>query len=165
MGYREVHRIEIGEVVRRWQMGESQRAIAQALGLSRDTVAKYLRQAAAAGVQQDAPPADPDLFRALANTNRPGPAPVASAARTTALVLRLALHDQPGACTAGWNMTLGKRRARRTLDGSWLTPSDLGVKPRRCPIQPGTALTWRSMRCAIKTAGARPRWSFLTMGR
>ena len=43
MGYREVHRMEIGEVIRRWQMGESQRAIAQALGLSRDTVAKYLR--------------------------------------------------------------------------------------------------------------------------
>lgn len=85
MGYREVHRMEIGEVIRRWQMGESQRAIAQALGLSRDTVAKYLRQAAASGVQQEGPPADPDLGRALANTNRPGPAPVASATHTTAL--------------------------------------------------------------------------------
>ena len=30
MGYRELHRMEIEEVVRRWQVGESQRAIARA---------------------------------------------------------------------------------------------------------------------------------------
>ena len=33
MGYRELHRMEIEEVVRRWQVQESQRAIARATGL------------------------------------------------------------------------------------------------------------------------------------
>jgi len=30
MGYRELHRMEIEDVVRRWQAGQSQRAIARA---------------------------------------------------------------------------------------------------------------------------------------
>ncbi len=40
MSYREVRRMEIGEVLRRWQRGESRRAIARATGLSRNTVSK-----------------------------------------------------------------------------------------------------------------------------
>src|SRR6266508_1491778 len=88
MGYREVHRMEVGEIIRRWQAGESRRAIARATGLSRDTVGKYLRQAQAAGITQGDRPADPDLVRSLAQSNRPGPAPVASAARNA----RLASH-------------------------------------------------------------------------
>jgi transposase len=45
MGYREPHRMEIEEVVRRWQGNESQRAIARATGLARETVKKYLTAA------------------------------------------------------------------------------------------------------------------------
>jgi hypothetical protein len=45
MGYRELSRMKIVEVVRRWQMGESQRAIARAGGVARETVSKYLRAA------------------------------------------------------------------------------------------------------------------------
>jgi len=41
--------MEVIEVVRRWQAGESQRRIAQATGLSRNTVEKYLRVAREAG--------------------------------------------------------------------------------------------------------------------
>ena len=40
MAYREVPRMEIGELIRRWQDG--QRRIAASTGLSRNTVAKYL---------------------------------------------------------------------------------------------------------------------------
>jgi transposase len=47
MAYREVGRMEYAEVVRRWQAGESQRAIARALGLARNTVAAYVRVASA----------------------------------------------------------------------------------------------------------------------
>ncbi len=47
MAYREVGRMEYDEVVRRWQAGESQRAIARALGLARNTVAVYIRAASA----------------------------------------------------------------------------------------------------------------------
>ena len=47
MGYRELSRMQIVEVVRRWQAGESQRGIARVTGLARETVNKYLAAAAA----------------------------------------------------------------------------------------------------------------------
>ena len=56
MGYREVHRMEIEEVVRRWQVNESQRAIARATGLARETVKKYLAAAGDLGLSATGPP-------------------------------------------------------------------------------------------------------------
>lgn len=56
MGYRELHRMEIDEVVRRWQIGQSQRAIAQATGLARETVRKYLAAAGGQGLSATGPP-------------------------------------------------------------------------------------------------------------
>ena len=50
MGYRELSRMEIVEVVPRWQMGESQRAIARGSGVARETVKKYLRAAEELGL-------------------------------------------------------------------------------------------------------------------
>ena len=44
MGYRELSRMEIVEVVRRWQKGESQRAIARGSGAARETVSLALTQ-------------------------------------------------------------------------------------------------------------------------
>ena len=41
MAYKEVLRVEIQEVIRRWQAGGSQRQIAEGTGLSRATVRKY----------------------------------------------------------------------------------------------------------------------------
>ena len=38
MAYKEVFRVEIAEVIRRWQAGESLRHIAAGTGLSKDTV-------------------------------------------------------------------------------------------------------------------------------
>ena len=55
MAYREVLRLEIAEVVRRWQAGNSQRNIASGTSLSRDTVRKYLGVAKGAGVVQEGP--------------------------------------------------------------------------------------------------------------
>jgi hypothetical protein len=49
--------MEIQEVLRRWQAGESQRAVARATGLSRNTVEKYVGTAVAAGLQASGPPA------------------------------------------------------------------------------------------------------------
>ena len=51
---REVLKLEIGEVVRRWQAGNSQRNIASGTSLSRDTVRKYLA-AKEAGVDREGP--------------------------------------------------------------------------------------------------------------
>jgi transposase len=56
MGYRELSRMEIIEVVRRWQAGESQRAIAGASGLARETVRKYLGEAQRLGLSPTGPP-------------------------------------------------------------------------------------------------------------
>jgi transposase len=57
MGYRELHRMEIEEVVRRWQAQESQRSIARATGLARETVKKYLAAAIGLGLSTTGPPA------------------------------------------------------------------------------------------------------------
>ena len=45
MAYREVSRVEIAEVVRRWQSGNSQRQIASGTGLSRKTARRYIAAA------------------------------------------------------------------------------------------------------------------------
>ena len=57
MAYKEVHRVEISEVIRRWQAGNSQRSIATGTGLSRETVRRYLAAAQEAGVAQEGPAA------------------------------------------------------------------------------------------------------------
>ena len=56
MGYRELHRMEIEEVIRRWQAGQSQRAIARATGVARETVKKYLAAATSLGLSTTGPP-------------------------------------------------------------------------------------------------------------
>ena len=50
MAYREVSRMEIQEIIRRWQAGDSQRKIALGTGLSRDTIAKYVAAAQDEGI-------------------------------------------------------------------------------------------------------------------
>ena len=60
MGYRELSRMEMVEVVRRWQLGESQRAIARASGVARETVKKYLRAAEELGLAANGPPPTED---------------------------------------------------------------------------------------------------------
>ena len=55
MAYKEVSRVDVTEVVRRWQMGDSQRQTASGTGLSRDTVRKYIAAAQELGVRQEGP--------------------------------------------------------------------------------------------------------------
>ena len=43
--YREVGLMQVVEILRRWQAGDSARVIARGMGLARDTVRKYLREA------------------------------------------------------------------------------------------------------------------------
>ena len=50
MAYREVSRVEIAEVVRRWQSGISQRGISTGTGLSRATVRRYIEAVVEAGL-------------------------------------------------------------------------------------------------------------------
>jgi len=65
MAYRELSRMEIVEVVRRWQAGASQRAIAGATGLARATVKKYLTGAESLGVSATGPPPTEEQVVAL----------------------------------------------------------------------------------------------------
>src|SRR6266567_3138966 len=70
MGYRELSRMEIVEVVRRWQMGESQRAIARGSGVARETVKKYLRAAEEHGLAANGPPPSEEQVVRLVQVGR-----------------------------------------------------------------------------------------------
>ena len=69
MAYREVSRVEIAEVVRRWQSGESQRQIASGTGLSRKTVRRYIRAGVEAGLTRDGPVPSEDQLTRLVGLN------------------------------------------------------------------------------------------------
>ncbi len=51
MSYREVHVVEVKEVVRLWSAGESLRAISRLTGLDRKTVRRYVKAAKQSGCQ------------------------------------------------------------------------------------------------------------------
>src|SRR5215831_19232718 len=63
------------EVVRRWQMGESQRAIARASGVARETVKKYVRAAEGLGLAANGPLPTEDQVVRLVRAGRVVSAP------------------------------------------------------------------------------------------
>ena len=73
MAYKEVFRVEIAEIIRRWQAGESRRHIASGTGLSKDTVGKYIASAERLGVVRDGPAPSEEQLGRLATISRPGP--------------------------------------------------------------------------------------------
>ena len=73
MAYREVSRVEIAEVVRRWQSGMSQRQIATGTGLSRATVRRYIDAAVEAGLARDGPAPSEEQLTRLAGVSVAGP--------------------------------------------------------------------------------------------
>lgn len=73
MAYKEVFRVEILEVIRRWQSGESRRQIASGTGLSKDTVGKYISAAEGLGVSPDGPVPGEEQLGQLAAISRSGP--------------------------------------------------------------------------------------------
>ena len=73
MAYREVSRMEIPEIIRRWQAGDSQRKIALGTGLSRDTIAKYVAAAQEEGIVRDGLVATAEELSRLATIGQSGP--------------------------------------------------------------------------------------------
>ncbi len=73
MAYREVSRVEIAEVVRRWQSGMSQRQIATGTGLSRATVRRYIDAAEEVGLARDGPAPSEEQLTRLAGLSVAGP--------------------------------------------------------------------------------------------
>ena len=65
--------MELQEVIRRWQAGNSQRQIAAGTGLSRDTVRKYLTAAQLEGIVRDGPVVTEEQLSRLAGIGRSGP--------------------------------------------------------------------------------------------
>jgi transposase len=81
MGYREKSRMDMVELVRRWQAGESERAIARQTRTARATVNKYLAAARALGIARGSSPPTEEQLGALgalgqvAGVTRPRTAP------------------------------------------------------------------------------------------
>ena len=73
MAYKEVLRVDISEVIRRWQAGISRRQIASGTGLSRETVGKYIAAAEGMGVSRDGAAPTEEQLSHLAGISRPGP--------------------------------------------------------------------------------------------
>jgi len=76
--------MQVVEVLRRWQGGESARAVARGTGLARDTVRKYLREARQLGLRPHGPPATDEQVLRLARLGQTAP-PDRAAPRVQAL--------------------------------------------------------------------------------
>jgi len=55
MAFKEVSRVEVIEILRRWQTGVGMRALARGTGLSRNTIRKYIEAAERCGLTRDGP--------------------------------------------------------------------------------------------------------------
>ena len=73
MAYREVTRVDIQEIIRRWQAGEGYRRIAAGTSLSRNAVRKYLTAAKAEGITKDGSVPTDDQLSRLAVIGQSGP--------------------------------------------------------------------------------------------
>ena len=73
MGYKEVLRVDISEVIRRWQAGNSRRHIASGTGLSKDTVGRYISAAEALEMSREGPAHTEEQLSRLAAIGRSGP--------------------------------------------------------------------------------------------
>ena len=76
MAYRELHVLEIKEVLRLWSKGRGYRTVARATGTNRRTVRRYVEAAIAAGLVRGGDALDDKLIAAVVDTVRPG-APLA----------------------------------------------------------------------------------------
>ena len=72
MAFKEVFRVEIIEIMRRWQAGASIRGLARASGLSRNTIRKYILAAESGGLTRDGPPPTESQVIALVQLNVAG---------------------------------------------------------------------------------------------
>lgn len=73
MSYREVHVVEVREVVRLWLQGESQRAISRRTGLDRKTVGRYVKAARQCGCEVGESPTDELVGEVIGRVRAQGP--------------------------------------------------------------------------------------------
>lgn len=75
VAFLEVNMVQVREMVRRWQGGESKMAIGRASGVSARTVGRYIAAAEALGVRQDGEPPGEAVLAQLLRRNHAGPLP------------------------------------------------------------------------------------------
>jgi hypothetical protein len=73
MSYREVHVIEVKEVVRLWSLGESQRSMARLTGLDRKTVHRYVQAAQESGGRPGEPVSEALVGEVIGRVRAQGP--------------------------------------------------------------------------------------------
>lgn len=73
MSYREVHVVEVKEVLRLWLQGASQRAIARLTGVERKTVRRYVEAARQAGCRESEPVGDELVGEVIGRVRAQGP--------------------------------------------------------------------------------------------
>ncbi|MBI4575302.1 MAG: transposase, partial [Planctomycetes bacterium] len=71
MAHRELTVFEVEEILRRFVLGESLKAIARATGMGRNTVRGWVRTAARVGLQVGGAPATPEQIAAVGRARRP----------------------------------------------------------------------------------------------
>jgi transposase len=131
VAYREVYRVQVLEVIRRWQLGESRRSIARASGLSRNTVEKYVRAAVAAGVSQGGEPPGEGTLVSLVQKNQPGPSPSTAPAPLAALL-----------------------EAQHERIANWLGQEHLQVtRVHELLLQQGVSVSYTTLRRFVRQAG------------
>jgi len=77
MAYKEVTRVDITEIIRRWQAGAKVRGLARATGLSRNTIKKYILAAEGQGLTRAGLPPTEDQVVSLVHINIAGRRPAA----------------------------------------------------------------------------------------
>jgi len=72
MAYEEVSRVEVVEIIRRWQAGGTIRGLARGTGLSRNTIKRYVLAAQSCGLTRDGPPPTESQILSLVQLNVAG---------------------------------------------------------------------------------------------
>jgi transposase len=120
MAYRRLSVIELGEVLRRWCLGEGLRAIARGTGLDRKTVARYVAAGVAIGLSRGDPaPTDEQVAAVRAAV------PAASAGRPAILGDRLEPSREQIAMWLGQGLRLTKIHRRLRAQGLTVPYSSL----------------------------------------
>ncbi|MBI2767684.1 MAG: hypothetical protein HYX53_17440 [Chloroflexi bacterium] len=130
MAFLEVHMVQVKEILRRWQAGESKMAIGRASGVSARTVGRYIEAASALGIKRDGEPPGEEVLAQLLRRNHPDPLP----ARQTPAAASLAGREEQ---LARW---LKEERLQLTRVHELL-------------VRDGTSVSYTSLRRYVREAG------------
>ena len=161
MVYKEVSRVGLAEVIRRWQAGSSQRHIASGTGLSRDTVRNYMVATRKVGVRQEGPAPTEEQLSLLASVGRSGPrraraptddllAPWADQVYRWLTIDHLQSDPHPGVAGSAW------------VPGALHIPAPVHPAPQLASSQPpdgsdGGESARRGGRDGLRAPGVHPR--------